>query len=520
MTQPKSRTLTGAPRNTRFSATAAITIGLLTSIAATVPAAPDKAPVAQITWHACPTDPTLECATYPVPLNYTRPAAGTVSLALYRHPATDPTHRIGTLFVNPGGPGDATLKFTDKIVPTFYPELAARFDILGMDPRGVGASTPIQCFPTDTARDHALAQLEAVPLTQSEENAAARADRVFARSCAIHASPLLAHMSTADVARDLDTVRQAVGERQMTYLGQSYGTLLGATYVNLYPDRVRAMVLDAMVDPAARTSDSLAYEQQRAVGFESTLGAFLDACRRAGAGCAFSSGNPTEKFAQIRTRIWQGPLALPDATTMTASRLWNWLTGAIPNPGNYPAIAAYLQQIYTTTTSPSGPPSTDDTTSTTTDPGQATSYSYNSADAFSAIDCTDEQLPRTPDAWPQIAASFEHAAPTFGRGQAYSALPCATWPVTNTDHYTGPWNRITARTLLIVANLHDPNTPYAMAVHASRELRDTRLLTINGFGHTSTGESTCATRDITTYLTIGKLPPNGATCQPDTQPFQ
>jgi pimeloyl-ACP methyl ester carboxylesterase len=528
MTTPSSRArrpAKPAPRRLRDSAAALTAAGLLTAAALTASATAPAATAAAITarstpiaWHACPADPSLDCATYPVPLDYAHPADGTVDLTLYRHPATDPAHRIGALFVNPGGPGDSTFKMTAKLVAAFYPGLAARFDILGMDPRGVGASTPIQCFPTDADREQALAAFVAVPLTPAETSADARADRAFTRACAANAGQLLAHMSTADVARDLDTLRQALGERQLTYLGQSYGTLLGATYANLFPGRVRAMVLDGMVDPAARTSDSLAYEKQRAAGFESMLGAFLHTCQQAGARCAFSAGNPAEKLGILRARVWQGPLALPDATTMDASRLWNWLSEGLPDPANWPSVAAYLQQVYqAATTSPAQAPA--DGTARPTGSGQSQAYSYNSADAFSAINCADEQLPRTPADWPQIATRFARAAPTFGRGQAYSALPCATWPATTTDRYAGPWNRPTAHPLLIVANLHDPATPYQMAIRASHELANARLLTIDGFGHTSPGESTCATQDVTTYLTTGQLPPRGTVCQPDTQPF-
>jgi TAP-like protein len=253
-------------------------------------------------------------------------------------------------------------------------------------------------------------------------------------------------------------------------------------------------------------------------GTESVLDQFLTDCRHARTRCAFSDGDPAAKFAVIRARIWSAPVALPDGTTMSSSRLWNWLSEAIPNPGNFPAIADYLQLIYTAITAPASDPASAPHPDASAPLG--TTYSYNSADAFSAVNCLDEQLPRTPRLWPAIAARFEHAAPTFGRGQAYSALPCATWPVTIAERYTGPWNRPTAHPLLIVANLHDANTPYQMAVRAASELADARLLTINGIGHTSAGESSCATSDVTAYLSYGQLPATGAVCQPDIQPFQ
>lgn len=520
---PSTRSSTRRSRAPRASAAALAVAGLLaaTLSAPSAAAAPPPTRPAPISWRPCPVAPAVQCATYTVPLDHAHPGAGTITLAVYRRAATDPAHRVGTLFVNPGGPGDSAFKLTAALMATFYPHLAAVFDIVGMDPRGVGASSPIQCFPTDAARENALATAVAVPLTREQMNATAHADAAFTNGCATNAEPLLAHMSTLDVARDLDTLRQAVGESQLTFLGQSYGTLLGATYANLYPDRVRAMALDGMIDPAARTGDSLDYEMQRAAGFESVLDAFLTACRQAGSRCAFSSADPGAKFATIRERVRRAPLPMADGSTMDSSRLWNWLTEALPNPANFPGITTVLQQIYIAATAPAG-------MSTTTAPPSdakavpatpAAAYSYYEADAVAAVNCLDEQLPRTPQRWPAIAAGFERTAPTFGRGQAYSALPCATWP-TAAERYAGPWNRPTAHPLLIVANLHDPATPYPMAQRATRELADSRLLTINGFGHTSPGESTCATNDVTAYLITGHLPPIGAVCQPDHQPFQ
>jgi pimeloyl-ACP methyl ester carboxylesterase len=209
------------------------------------------APLPTLTWKPCAGAPGRQCARAQVPLDYDAPLGARISLALAKLPAGDPAHRIGTLFVNPGGPGgsgvDLVKTFADQL---FTPAVRARFDILGFDPRGVAASTPLQCFATT---DQALAALApfAFPYTRAQERVWFAADRRLAQACAGRAGAILDHMSTADVVRDIDLLRRAVGERTTTFVGYSYGSYIGSTYASLFPNRVRAVVIDGVIDPVS-----------------------------------------------------------------------------------------------------------------------------------------------------------------------------------------------------------------------------------------------------------------------------
>jgi len=194
----------------------------------------------------------FDCATARVPLDYDEPTGRAIELALIRLPATDRARRIGSLFVNPGGPGNSGVQFVREAARATYPaEVRARFDIVGFDPRGVAASTPVRCFANDSDRQQFFADYNVLPVTGTE--LAAQVDKAvdLARRCQARVGWLLPHLSTANVARDLDLLRKAVGDTRLSYIGYSYGTYLGATYANLFPNRVRALALDANSDPPA-----------------------------------------------------------------------------------------------------------------------------------------------------------------------------------------------------------------------------------------------------------------------------
>ena len=499
----------------------AVPAGFVLALTAVV-AAPGAAS-AHVQWAPCTEEDLVgfDCATREVPLDYDKPNGPTTTIALARRPAGDLVHKIGIIFVNPGGPGGlgrGMVTVADLIVA---PDVLARFDIVGFDPRGIGASDPLQCFATDEEAEALYAQMRLVPLTSSEISSTIRANLEYTEGCVRNAGPLLEHMSTLNVAKDLDQLRQAVGDSKINYIGFSYGTLIGATYVNLFPGKVRAVVIDGNVDPDQRTNHRLNNKFERAGGFELVLGAFLSECDKAGANCAFT-GNARAKFDALRDRLRQGPAEVPElGGTVTIDDLTDFIAGTMYNIASWPDAAATLQVAYDAILgdgSAAAPLAARALPKAKPGPGwSADDYLYNGTDAFLAVNCADAPLPRNPALYPGIAAAFEKANPTFGRSEAFGEVACANWPRT-TERYDGPWNRQTAKTVLVVNPTYDPATRYDFAKRMTKELGNARLLTLDGYGHT-TRYSTCVTGWYSRYLIDGVLPPVGTHCKQDLAPF-
>ncbi|MEV4346510.1 alpha/beta hydrolase [Actinoplanes sp. NPDC049596] len=485
----------------------------------TAPSTAGAAPPA-LTWTACAEEELAgyQCATKEVPLDHDRPGGATTTIALSRRPATDPAHRIGSLFLNPGGPGGAgrgMVTYADELVSA---DVLARFDIVGFDPRGIGASDPLQCFATDAEAEALLAQMTLVPISKAQIASTLRANYAYTEACKRDAGPLLEHMSTLNVAKDLDRLRQAVGDTKLNYIGYSYGTHLGATYVNLFPNKVRAVVLDGNVDPDQRTNRRLANKFERAGGFETALDGFLRACDTAGDACALS-GHARGKYEKVRLRFRQGPVTLPGYGVVTLDDFTGYVASSMYDVAAFPSLADVLRLAYDTITGAPTPLSARkiDLPAVPARGGLPDAYSYSGNDASFAVNCADAPLPRNPALYPGFAAAFEAAHPTFGRMEAFSEVGCANWPRT-TERYNGPWNRKTSATVLLVNPTYDPATRYAFAQRMERELGNARLLTMDGFGHTSSF-STCVTDWYTKYLIGGAVPPKGTRCAQDRTPF-
>ncbi|NIS72483.1 MAG: alpha/beta fold hydrolase, partial [Proteobacteria bacterium] len=223
--------------------------------ASAVPTPLSAAP--EIQWKDCPPayGPGFDCGALDVPLDYDDPDGQTIAIELVRLPAANPQSRLGTIFLNPGGPGGSGVFFVlDVGSSLFSDEVRARFDLIGFDPRGIHRSEPLQCFPTPWKASSVSTLSWPFPLTREERLARQKADNQLARACEQNGGEILRHMTTVDVARDLDLLRQAVGDEYLNYAGYSYGSFLGNVYANLFPDRVRAVFIDAVVDPIAWTT--------------------------------------------------------------------------------------------------------------------------------------------------------------------------------------------------------------------------------------------------------------------------
>jgi len=428
--------------------------------------------------------------------------------------------RLGSLFVNGGGPSAQYVNVTSgyAAIPA---ALQARYDIVGFDPRGFGASAPVRCFPTMAAEGRFLSALPAgFPVGARQ---IARWDATWAAfdaRCARRVrAGLLAHDSTADVARDMDLLRQAVGVRVLNYYGLSYGTALGAIYANLFPARVGRFVLDGNMDPVAYTTNDHArglpmfLRDREDEASAATLRAFLDLCGKAPAtACAFTAGTPAAtraKFTTLIRRLRAHPVFFPGTRqacgfacvveSVPLTQVSSWQSGA-----------RVLQELWAATTAHAS----------TAWPAGAAAAGYAGAEQSFALTCSDGPNPRRPAAYTAAALLAYSRSGPMGGLWAWPTEACAHWPATR-DRYNGPWNRPTAHPILLLGITGDPDTPYWDSLALARDLARARLLTIHGYGHEEfANPSTCATNYLIRYLLTGALPAKRAVCQQDGRPFR
>jgi pimeloyl-ACP methyl ester carboxylesterase len=511
-------------RGRRLAATVALIIGaFMASTVAAVAAQPAASlPVPALAWQPCadPAQAGFDCATARVPLDYDDPGGSSIDLAVIRHAADDPAHRIGSLFTNPGGPGLPGTQALPTALALAAPEVIARFDLISWDPRGVGASAPVLCFPSPVEGAAFFSGIAAgFPVGKAETSNWIDTYARFGQLCAQRNGELLAHVSTADTARDLDLLRQAVGDPKLSYVGVSYGTFLGATYANLFPAKVRAMVLDANLDPVAWTNggrEGALLSTSLRIGADlssaRTLQAFLSLCGEAGSDrCAFSAGSAAAtqaKFTSLLRRLRKHPVTF-QGEPVTYARAVRDVARALSvvqpafGPPNWTSGAQELETLWTGGSGGTPPPAF-----------------YPFPEWGYAVQCSESPNPRRPAVFRALAGLAFARSGDLGPIGPWFDEPCASWPATADDAYTGPWDRPTANPVLLVGNTFDPVTPYEGSVAMARRLARARLLTVDGYGHSAVlNPSACATKYESDYLVSGALPPKGTVCQQDQQPF-
>lgn len=521
-----------------------VTTAAVTGTAAAAPGSGVRAAAtgstAAVNWGACtkaelarvPADQVrlYSCARYRVPIDHDDASLGTIDLALMKRAAKVPGQRIGSLFLNPGGPGGSGLGMPKRGDKYFQPQVLDRFDLIGFDPRGVGASNPLRCFTTaEDAHDVKLGQIS-VPISRAEISAAMASFRDYGQFCRRNAGTLLDHMSTRDVVRDLDTLRAAVGDKQLSFAGFSYGTLIGATYAAMFPQQTRAIVIDGNVDPDLRTNDGVTYDVARAQGFEIALDGFLKRCAQAGKACAFGSGDPRAKFDELRDHLRGEPITLPGGARFDLGALTDTTSGALYSPDRFPSLAQVLQQahdvLHPTVQSqkqryPDPKPLIAALRAQNTHADTHPDSPYTADDSYYGVNCADKPMGIGPDQVPGVAAKAERESPTFGRGQVFTDIAaCSTWPSAKTsDPYRGPWQAHTATPVLVVSNFYDPATQYRFGRRMAAELGNSRLLSVDAFGHCILGDAKGVDEAAAAYLIDLKVPADGQVFQPDTQPF-
>jgi pimeloyl-ACP methyl ester carboxylesterase len=326
-------------------------------------------------------------------------------------------------------------------------------------------------------------------------------------------------------------MRAGVGDAQLNYLGFSYGTLIGATYVNLFPKRSRAIILDGNVDPNLRLHDGLEYDRQRTNGFEISLDAYLKRCDAVGEACAFSDGDPRAKFDELRNHLRRiGPITLPDGTVVPLDLFTDLVAGTLYSPDDLAPLAALMQAMWDVIHPPAIAASATALSAETVSTLRANAkYAkldirpdtpYTSDESYPGVNCTDKPFPKRPNQIPSIADKWERQMPTFGRYLAWAdPAICASWPLDRRDVYSGPWNKRTPNPVLVYGNYYDPATQYEFSRRMTRELGNAMLVSADAFGHTILGFSDCTDRIATNYLTELRLPGPGTVCPPNNQPF-
>jgi pimeloyl-ACP methyl ester carboxylesterase len=486
----------------------------------------------KIGWSKCYTQfGPFECGTVQVPLDYDEPNGATISLAVVRLPATDPAHRIGSLFLNPGGPGGSGVDYTVFAGPILYTaEVRAKFDLVGFDPRGIERSTALRCFGTDRQWSPYFTPF-AFPSTPEEEQIWINADLYLDSSCAQRGGRIGDHMSTANVARDLDVLRRAVGDAKLNYAGVSYGTFLGQVYANMFPDNVRAMIIDGVLDPIAWTTGSgdgstapFSTRLRSDAGAQATLDEFFRLCDAGGANCAFAP-HSADRFAALGAKLQSHPahVTFPDGSTgeVNYSNLIGMTLGAMYDSSSWESFAQALAdlevQASAATLGARLQKFWNPTNAYITKRGFPRYQNF--LEGFPPVACADSDNPHSYAAWSAAGTASEAAFGTFGRIWTWVSSICAAWPTADADRYMGPFTHRTANPVLIIGNLFDPATRYQGAVTASNLLPNSRLLTVHGWGHTSLFLSQCADAVQTRYLVDLTLPPAGTVCEQDHVPF-
>lgn len=475
-----------------FAAVGAAVVGLVT--AAPAPAAPGpgtRAPAA-LKWTDCGTKsyPRLQCATLSTPLDHDHPSGRKITLALSRVPHTAKTSQ-GPLLVNPGGPGGSGLSLAGFVAASLPEEVAAQYDVIGFDPRGVGKSRPaLNCVPGhfDPVRP------DSVPRTPHEEQANRDRTRAFAVACGEKYPDLLPYIDTVSAARDLDVIRRATGARQLNYFGYSYGTYLGAVYAKLFPERVRRLVLDSNVDPTGIWYDDNLTQDY---AFDSRHKAF--AAWVAEHDAVYKLGGDPARVEAAWYRMRDAVARHPAGGKVGASELDDtFLPGGYYN-GYWPALAeafaAYAshgdEKALTAAYERFG----------ATDAAGDNGYTI-----YTAVQCRDAAWPRDWNTWRNDTWKVHTKAPFMAWNNTWYNAPCADWPVE-------PLNpvRVTNHALpptLVFQATDDAATPYEGGAALHRALRDSRLIVEQGganHGITLSGND-CLDRYLTDYLAKGTVP--------------
>lgn len=456
----------------------------------------------QVQWRSCLNG--MQCARVQVPLDYDKPDAARIPLAVARMPLRDQSNKLGSLVLNPGGPGGSGIQYAQAAQYELGADVLNRYDIVGFDPRGVGRSRPIECM-NDAQTDKFIATV-GPPANAAQTEALLSASRSVGKTCELNSPALTPNVGTAEAARDMDIIRSVLGDAKLNYLGKSYGTFLGLTYADLFTDRVGRFVLDGVIDPTL-TNDGLAKGQ--AEGFQLALSRFIANCPKH-ADCPLPA-DPKAGLVKINnwlSKLATKPIKGQPGRPLTRPMAVNGIVGSLYDQGSgWPALRFGLDAGFKGDGAP-----LEEMLDSFVSRGPDGRYLDNSIDALYAVNCLDRPDRADATRTAELASQWLKTAPTFGADLAWGNYPCHDWPAPATD---GPHEvkASGASPILLVGTTNDPATPYPWAVAVSKQLDSNSLITFDGDGHTAYGRgSACVDDKVDAYLIAGKMPPGNVTC--------
>ncbi|MFE6963933.1 alpha/beta hydrolase [Agromyces sp. NPDC057679] len=507
------------PRGRRFAAVG-VALAAVLALSACVPSflepsAPVSTPTGEevsaelepfytqvLEWERCGDG--MGCTTAKAPLDWNDPSAGEIDLALVRHAASG--EKVGSLLVNPGGPGGSGYDFVlDSLDYAVGEPLQERFDIVGFDPRGVGRSSAVACYDAAEMDDYLYGIVPAERGSDEWIEAVGSAAADFGAACDENTGALLPNVDTESAARDMDLLRAVLGDEQLNYLGFSYGTFLGATYAELYPEKVGRLVLDGAIDPSASDFE---VSKAQSVGFERALDAYLEDCL-ASDDCPFDGtvDASRDEIGRLLASVDQSPLRGSDGRMVGADTLLTAIIYPLYSADSWPYLSDMLEA----------------TMLGDADPALAFADGYNgrnpdgtyldnSTEAFRAINCLDYTYQSDVAVMREKAEAIAEAAPTIGPYMGYGDLSCVNWPY-QSDRERAEIHAEGAAPIMVVGTTGDPATPYEWAVALADQLESGVLVSYEGEGHTAYNKSnSCVNGAVESYLIDGTVPASDPEC--------
>jgi pimeloyl-ACP methyl ester carboxylesterase len=494
-------TTTLVPTTTAVPSTAAASSSTTAAKPPPAPAPPVRSP-GGLTWRACGA---LQCAGLAVPRDYADPNGPTLTLALARKPARSPAARIGSLLINPGGPGNSGVSDLPAELRSLTATLQNRFDIVSWDPRGVQRSAPVRCSDPKAKAGggggggDSGSTIDPAPTRPEDQQILADAYRASGDACLRWSGDLLRHVGTNSTVEDLERIRIALGEDKLTFIGHSAGTLLGAVYADRYPQRVRAFVLDGPIDPSL-TLDQMTLAQAK--GFEAALRSFFAWCDKTTT-CRWRPANPdrTQALLALMDRVRQQPLKASGGRIVGVDTFVSGIMSRLTARSKWPSLGDALAAAERGDGSPLA----------TLASNYQNAGATNAADARQSILCLDHPAPRELSAYPPLAEASKAHAPVFGPVFTWAALSCGMWSVPSTLE-AKPTRAAGAPPILVVGTTGDPATPQAWAEALAGQLERGVLVLRQGAEHVAYYYSACVRRLVDAYIVDGRPPASGTIC--------